>query len=784
MLTPRRRSLVRSAGLIMAALVVAAVTWVGVELPLSAAAAPIASAASAGGSGSYDFEDGALDGWAVDYGPVTLANSTAVAFSGTHSLALTLTGTGNPGVRSPLSPAGVISGTVLSFHVYEPAGASLSASVYSVDGNWNYAFAPLASLNSGGWTTLTLTVPALQNGLRYFGLEIENGGGTKATLAVDGVSWGSTTTTSSSTTTSPTTTTSSSTTTSPTTTTSSSTTTSPTTTTSSSTSTSGSGTWNYDFEDGALDGWGVDYGPATLANSTAVAFSGAHSLAMNLTGGGNPGVVSPAGPAGVTSGTVVTYHVYEPTGVTLTARAYTVDGSWRYTFAPAVTLSPGRWAALSITVPALQNGLRFFGIEIENGGGIKTTLYLDAVGWGATTTTSSSTSTSSSTTTSSTTSSATTTSSTTTSSTTSSPPPGKALIATATSESGGGTQVGTTTVLGVTFNEPPRLGSSYGLTLTDGTHTATLQSSDGSLSASISGDTATFTVKKATSLSLSVLEILASSGVTDGSGNAWNLLLSGQINKSSATAACATIGVTRVFGGDDCSIGFGAAGPTSPSVYDVIPLPTTDLSGPPDDNAPETITNCDAGSTDTVYDVNLQVQLGANPCGNNPPEQLIGNTNSNTLDYIPTPNLKSFSEAGVTETIPGSSYISATAIPPQLSAISVSGSGATFTYYEPVSCQASSSDGPTWSQFTYETPYANLAPSGLVYPIGIACPPAAGGASLTVTYGGQVPFAAGVRFKYTGYGAGHYIVGAPGTAFAAEREASESAYAGPSSLGP
>jgi hypothetical protein len=256
-------------------------------------------------------------------------------------------------------------------------------------------------------------------------------------------------------------------------------------------------------------------------------------------------------------------------------------------------------------------------------------------------------------------------------------------------------------------------------------------------------------------------------------------LLSGQIDKSDQTGSCATIGVTRVFGGSDCSIGFGSSGPTSPSVYDVIPLPTTDLPGPPDDNAPEVITNCNVGTTDVAYDVLTGAQLGSNPCGNNPPEQLIGNTNSNTLDYIPTSGLKSFEQAGVIETRPGSTYVSATAIPPQWRSIAVSGSQATFTYYEPVVCQASSTDGPTWSQFTYETPFGNLNPNGRVYPISINCPPASGATSLTVTYPGPIPFLLGVRFKFEGYGYGHYIVGAPTSAFALEREASESAYAGP-----
>ena len=78
------------------------------------------------------------------------------------------------------------------------------------------------------------------------------------------------------------------------------------------------------------------------------------------------------------------------------------------------------------------------------------------------------------------------------------------------------------------------------------------------------------------SLSLSVLEILGATGVSDGSGNAWDLVASGQVdhyvNTSNATT-CTTVGYTRVFGGSNCSIGYSGAGPTAPDVYDVIPLP-------------------------------------------------------------------------------------------------------------------------------------------------------------------------------------------------------------------
>ncbi len=346
------------------------------------------------------------------------------------------------------------------------------------------------------------------------------------------------------------------------------------------------------------------------------------------------------------------------------------------------------------------------------------------------------------------------------------------LVSTSTSDSGG-SMVGNNTVLSVTFSAAPVLASSYSLTLTDGSHVATLSTAAGTLSAAVSGTSIAFTVHGATNLSLSVLEILAATGVSDSSGNPWNLVASGQIDKPSSCTNIA--GFTRVFRGSNCQI----AGPIPPDVFDVIPLPTVDLPGPPKDNAPEVITGCQAGSTDTAYDLNTGAQLGSNACGNNPDECSIGNTCGNTLDYMPTPNLASFEEVGVVETIPSSTYVSATAVPPQLSAITVNGSQATFSYYGKVVCQGTSTDPNTISQFSWESPYTNLQASGKMYASGIACPPSAGATSITVTWPSTIPVSSSVRFKYEAYGPGHFIVGAPTSTFAGQREASESAYAGP-----
>jgi len=359
-------------------------------------------------------------------------------------------------------------------------------------------------------------------------------------------------------------------------------------------------------------------------------------------------------------------------------------------------------------------------------------------------------------------------------------------------------QVGDT--LKAVFTGSVTIGASYSLTLSDGTDSGTLTSgsnlSGGTATPNtpVAGDTTvSYTVTGApamttgTQLFDSGLTATAQTGLT-GAVAPFALTTTGPLPPSPSfvsdsvsidpSTTCSNIsGFTRVFNGGNCDIGANS-GPITPDVYDVIPLPTTDLPGPPDDSAPEVITSCEAGSTDVAYDVNTGAELGANACGNNPPEQLIGNTNSSTLDYIPTPNLASFEEAGVIETLPGSTYVSATSVPPQISAIAVSGSQATFTYYGDVACQDSGdSGGHTSSQFTYITPYTDLNKTDRVFATGIAC--GGGGNTLTLTFPGTIPFSSGVRFKFEGYGPGSFIVGAPGSSFQYEREASASAYAGP-----
>jgi hypothetical protein len=342
-------------------------------------------------------------------------------------------------------------------------------------------------------------------------------------------------------------------------------------------------------------------------------------------------------------------------------------------------------------------------------------------------------------------------------------------------------------VLDVTFNQAPTVTTPFSLTLTDGTDEGTVSSSGATVT--VIGSTAAFTLTAAptmtvgTGLSLSNLETLAASGVSSASG-AWNLIESGQIDEADVTGSvsCATIAATRFFGGTNCSIGFGGAGPTPPEIYDVIPLPTYDLMGPPEDSAPEVITNCQAGSSDTVYDAVTGARLGADPCGTwLTGESSVGNTTSNTLDYIPTPTLASYETVAASETIPSSLYTSATVLPPQITGVSVSGATATFTYNVPVTCENTTSPH-TVSQFDYEAPWWTTRTADLVWPASINCPPSTGATTLTLTYNQALP--AAEKFKFEHYGPGYYIVGAAGSASFNQVTPSQSMYQGPAPLPP
>jgi beta-glucanase (GH16 family) len=141
-----------------------------------------------------DFETGTTEGWGTDFGGGTAANDTSVAYSGTHSLALTLSGSGNVAFRSAAWPSGITAGTQITYHVYAPGNAAITVEPYTIDGAWNYTYQNQIPAFDGAWRTITFTVPALTGGLQYLGLLVLDGQKWAGTINLDTVGYGGTST--------------------------------------------------------------------------------------------------------------------------------------------------------------------------------------------------------------------------------------------------------------------------------------------------------------------------------------------------------------------------------------------------------------------------------------------------------------------------------------------------------------------------------------------------------------------------------------------------------------
>jgi hypothetical protein len=142
-----------------------------------------------GATPQFDFEDGTVQGWGVQWGTtVSVANTTSVAFSGTHSLALNVTGTGWPGIFVTSGLAGLTSGSAVTYHVYSPSNSGVNISPYACDGSWATNFAASTTTLSAGWNTITWQIPS-QAGLNCIGLQVNDDNGWSGQLALDAVSW-------------------------------------------------------------------------------------------------------------------------------------------------------------------------------------------------------------------------------------------------------------------------------------------------------------------------------------------------------------------------------------------------------------------------------------------------------------------------------------------------------------------------------------------------------------------------------------------------------------------
>lgn len=133
-----------------------------------------------------DFEDGTTDGWSVQWGStLSVANTSTMAYRGSHALAVDVSGTGYPAIATRTGLSGLAAGRTVTFHVYAPAGASISVQPWVYDATWSMVSGPANSLVSG-WNTVTWQIPAVSTP-SALGLQINDSSGWQGRLAVDAV---------------------------------------------------------------------------------------------------------------------------------------------------------------------------------------------------------------------------------------------------------------------------------------------------------------------------------------------------------------------------------------------------------------------------------------------------------------------------------------------------------------------------------------------------------------------------------------------------------------------
>jgi len=143
----------------------------------------------------YDFETG-TQSWASSGAPISsVSQSTSQHFTGTHSLAVNISGAAGSAmayVASPATPAG----KVVTFHVWIPSGSQItSIQPYVQQGSgggwtWTGSWVGIGSLATNSWNTITVTVPSnAVTPLYQLGVQFTTGGTWTGTYYIDSVSW-------------------------------------------------------------------------------------------------------------------------------------------------------------------------------------------------------------------------------------------------------------------------------------------------------------------------------------------------------------------------------------------------------------------------------------------------------------------------------------------------------------------------------------------------------------------------------------------------------------------
>lgn len=138
----------------------------------------------------FDWEDGGLDGWQRTWGQaLDLSNSTVHAYTGTHSLRMSIAATEtHSAVANQTSSqlAGFNPGTAVTFRVYNQKMTGVTVYPFAFDENWIPAFGspvPLAM----GWNTVIYVIPPGFRIVNGIGIQINNPKAQSDTLYLDTV---------------------------------------------------------------------------------------------------------------------------------------------------------------------------------------------------------------------------------------------------------------------------------------------------------------------------------------------------------------------------------------------------------------------------------------------------------------------------------------------------------------------------------------------------------------------------------------------------------------------
>jgi hypothetical protein len=165
----------------------------GLPIPGGTTTPPPTTPPPATDTSDYNFE-GDAQGWTRSGAPITsTSRSTAQKFAGASSLAVAINGSGSPmvSVANPAPKAG----QVVTFHIYLPADAKISAVqpfvLQNAAGNWKWTgnWQPISALRLGAWNTLTVTVPSNASLLASLGVSFTTSGTYAGTVYVDSVNF-------------------------------------------------------------------------------------------------------------------------------------------------------------------------------------------------------------------------------------------------------------------------------------------------------------------------------------------------------------------------------------------------------------------------------------------------------------------------------------------------------------------------------------------------------------------------------------------------------------------